>query len=153
MPTLPSLDGLIRFSDPKQCEFSEPMSQLFASLVKTNADYSIAAGKPVIPRAYSAAFGKPISKMYGNMLSVSLPVRGTWKGLRVVSMATNAVAESDDGGVTIGFAATKQSVVAKLNEAGMALPVSGRRRADENAPMEWIINVEADGHLTYLGCS
>lgn len=152
---LPSLDGLIRFFDPKECQFSEPMARLFGSLIHPNPDYTISAGRPDIPRAFAAAFGKPTSKTGSDhLLTVTVPVRGTWKGLRVVAIASSAMPESDVGWDTIRFAAPKQIVMRKLNEEGMELPPSGKRRhADPEEPMEFAAVLFEDGAVTQLDCN
>jgi len=152
---LPNLDSLIRFDDPKECQFTDPMDRLFTSLIHINADYTISAGKPVVPRAYAAAFGSPTSTTDRNhLLTVTVPVRATWKGLRVVSIGGSAMPESDVGWNTIRFAASRQVVMQKLNEAGMAIPASGKRRhADPDDPMEYAAEVTVDGADTVLDCS
>ena len=152
---LPSLHRLIRFSDPKECEFTEPMNRLLESLIHSNADYTISAGKPAIPPEFAAAFGKPTSTTArDHLLTVTVPVRGTWKGLRVTSVGSSAMPESDYGWDTIRFAAPRQSVMQRLNEAGMALPLSGKRRhADPENPMELSAEVTVDKGETVLGCS
>lgn len=154
-PPLQSLDGLIRFEDPKECAFTDPMDRLFSSLIHSNPDYTISAGRPMIPLAFAAAFGKPTGKTDRNhLLTVTVPVRGTWQGLRVVSIGASAMPESDVGWNTIRFAAPRQAVMQKLNEAGMALPANGKRRhADPDNPMELAAEVSVEGAETVLDCS
>ena len=151
-----NLDGLIRFDDPKECEFSEPMDRLFASLIHAKPDYTISAGRPEIPRAFAAAFGKVTSKTDSDgLLTVSMPVRGTWKCLRVVGVSASAMPESDVMWNTIRFAAPRQAVMQKLNEAGMALPPSGKRRHPDSPDyaMEYAAEVTVDGADTVLDCN
>jgi len=154
-PSLLSLDGLIRFSDPKECIFTEPMDRLFASLIRSNPDYTISPGQPAIPRSFASAFGQPTSTTNSDhLLTVTMPVRGTWRGLRVVKISASAMPESDVMWNTIRFAAPKEAVIKRLNEAGMPLPPSGQRRhADEGDPMEFAVQLFVHGPVTDLECS
>ena len=152
-PQLQRLDDLIRFDDPKECTFAGPMARLFASLIRTKADGSIAPGKPEIPAAYASAFGKLHSSTRQNMLTVTLPAAGEWKGLRIISISSSAVAQGDTGWWAIGFAAPKKSVIEKLGQAGMPLPANGIQPADENKPDGWGVEVQSYGDMSYLVCS
>jgi hypothetical protein len=145
------LDKLIHFSDPKNCAFDGPFGRLLSSLVTVTDDYRLLPGRPVVPAGYEKAFGRAASRWDGNMLTVSLPVRGTWKGLAVTSVSTSEVAESDVGDTSIYFAAPKSKVIAVLNQAGLMIPPKGSR-VDETDVLEFTVGVATEGRTTRFYC-
>ena len=130
LPTLAAaapLDQLIRFRDPQVCAPAEDFGRLLGSLLVARGT-GFELGVPVIPETYRRQFGAArIEARPQNLHVVTLPVRGTWRGLEVRELYSYATPDTDNQGFGIRFAASPVRVQAAANAAGLRIPAAGRR--------------------------
>ena len=123
----PSLDRLIGFADPSTCEPSEAFGALLNSLVEHERDgesYTPVPRPPLVPAALRDQFGTPELTIGGSQYRATLPVRGTWQGLPLRSVAVVGWIESEQG-FELLFDASRAEVLATVNRLGFGIPPSG----------------------------
>lgn len=147
-----ALDRLIAFTDAESCTEARAFARLRDSLlIAVRPRYQLRLGKPVVPRDFAGAVGKPRLKIVEGVHEVTLPLNGSWRGLRATSLTHYAVEEGDMSGFTISFAAPKRAVLAAANEAGFALPPTGLRETGDGLTMT--IAVDGNARAASLSCN
>lgn len=121
------LDGLIGFADPYWCEPDAAFSALLDSLIRheeAGPSYVPVLHAPVVPAAFQAHVGEPGLLIDGSEYRATLPLAGTWRGLRLRSLVIVGWIESEQG-FSLVFDATPAQVLQAVNQAGFAVPASG----------------------------
>lgn len=150
------LDELIGFTDPYWCEQSADFDALQDSLLRweeTRDGYRPILQSPVVPEYFQAQTGEPKLKVDGRNYRVTLPMRGTWRGLPVRALVILGIVESEQG-FELVFDATHAQVLQAANEAGFRIPDSGSEyRDDVNGVMGMNVAViETGGGRVALSC-
>lgn len=123
----PSLDRLIGFADPENCEPNEAFGALLNGLVEHEPEgesYTPVLKPLLVPAALRDQFGIPALTINGSEYRATLPVRGTWEGLPLRSVAVVGWIESEQG-FELSFDANRAEVLATLNRLGFGIPPSG----------------------------
>lgn len=126
-PAPHSLDRLIGFSDPKDCEPNEAFSALLKGLLgheEAGESYTPVLKTPVVPAELRDQIGTPELKIEGTEYRATLPLRGTWQGLPLRSVAVVGWIESEQG-FELSFDADRAQVLATVNRLGFGIPPSG----------------------------
>jgi hypothetical protein len=126
-PASPSLDRLIGFTDPNNCEPNEAFGALLDGLVKHEPEgdsYTPALKTPLIPASFRDRFGAPELTISGRKYRATLPVRGTWQGLPLRSVGVVGWLESEEG-FELAFDANLEQLLATVNRLGFDIPSSG----------------------------
>lgn len=126
-PAPATIDRLIGFADPKNCEPSEAFGALLDGLVaheQTGDGYTPVLKTPPVPAELRDLVGTPEMKIDGGEYRATLPLRGTWQGLPLRSVAVVGWIESEQG-FELSFDADRAQVLATVNRLGFGIPPSG----------------------------
>ena len=126
-PAPATLERLIGFADPKDCEPNEAFSALLDSLVaheRTGEGYIPVLKTPLVPAEFRDLVGTPELKIEGREYRATLPLRGTWQDLPLRSVAVVGWIESEQG-FELSFDADRATVLATVNRLGLGIPPSG----------------------------
>lgn len=123
------LSSLLRFEDPANCHKNETLSSIFETLLKWDPATPETARAVQVP-----GIAEPITPTQlrtktaeEDRFETILPLSGVWHGLKVTSLAVDAVEGSDNISDEIRFSDSAAHVRAVLNRHGFDLP----------APDEW----------------
>ena len=122
------LDGLIGFVDPYWCETNADFHALLDSAIQheeAGESYVPVLAKPIVPEAFQAQIGEPRLTIDGPEYRAILPLTGTWRNLPLRSLVIVGWIESEQG-FDLVFDATLAQVLQAVNQAGFAIPASGR---------------------------
>ena len=108
-------------------------------------------GTPRVPPRFASQVGEPALSegSYGEQI-VTLPLKGTWRGLPVRAIERTAKAETDWLVDAIVFDASRDAVLAAANAAGFGLSASGRRTFGDE--LEMTVAVTGDAKTAKLWC-
>ena len=122
-----TLDRLIAFADPRSCEPNEAFSALLDGMVThelTDGGYTPVLKTPPVPAEARNLVGAPVMRIDGGEYRATLPLRGTWHGLPLRSVAVVGWIESEEG-FELSFDADRAVVLATVNRLGFGIPPSG----------------------------
>jgi hypothetical protein len=126
-PTPATLDRLIGFADPQNCEPNEAFGALLDGLVAhelAGEGYLPVLKTPLVPAEFRDQIGTPELKIDGREYRATLPLRGTWQNLPLRSVAVVGWIESEQG-FELSFDADRTQVLATVNRLGLGIPPSG----------------------------
>ena len=126
-PAPATFDLLIGFADSKNCEPSEAFGALLEGLVaheQTDDGYTPVLKTPLVPAELRDLVGTPEMKIDGGEYRATLPLRGTWQGLPLRSVAVVGWIESEQG-FELSFDADRVQVLTTVNRLGLGIPPSG----------------------------
>lgn len=131
-----NLDPALRFRAPASCDMGGSLQAVVNAMVnfdyaanETRAPPPVAVPGLAVPLVAHFERTHPVKETPDLVqVSVSLPLRGRWHGLRVTGLVRNFVEEADDDVLEIEFADPPARVRAVLNRAGFQLPAIGRWR-------------------------
>jgi hypothetical protein len=150
---VPSLDGLLAFADPKSCRAGPLLQHLLHTLLRDTTKEPVIVGPIEVPAPYAAAFGKPVLVRDGERYTASVPVSGTWLGLRLNSIASRGWKGGDGNGFVITVRATRARLLEALRGAGFEPPAVGKRPQSSEAGDEDYMSITTSGALASLDCS
>lgn len=152
-PATTSLDRLIGFADPKNCEPNEAFSVLLNSMLgheQAGESYTPVLRTPLVPAEFRHLVGTPQLKIEGNEYQATLPLRGTWQGLPLRSVMIIGWIESETG-FELSFDADPTQVLATVNRLGFDIPSSGSVYRDDEVLGLYVVVSEYEGGAT-LSC-
>ena len=126
-PATTSLDRLIRFANPKNCEPDQAFAALLNGLVEqepAGESYTPVLKTPLVPAALKDQVGTPVMMINGTEYRATLPLRGSWEGLPLRSVAVVGWIESEQG-FELSFDAERAQVLEMANRLGFGIPASG----------------------------
>jgi len=129
------LDPVLRFRAPATCDMSESLQAMVGAMVhfdpasgEVRSPPPVAVpglAQPLVPRFER----NPVHGAADTVqVTVTLPLRGRWHGLRVTGLIRTFLDEADEDLLEIEFADPAARVRAVLNRAGFRLPAVGRWR-------------------------
>jgi len=146
------LDDLIIFEDGRNCIAAPITARLLDSLLVVTPDKSMRLGKVLAPDKFGTALGKPSLDIRENdFYEATLPLTGTWHGLKLVNVAKSGTPEGDYGFWSYRFDEPLEKVRIVLNQMGFALDEKGQQPAEggEDYSPASLFRVEG---LTALDC-
>jgi len=149
----PSLDGVIGFEDVRSCQPSESFRALLDSFVSPDSlarSYSPKLEPRQLHESVRDAAGTLEREVDGRGYRVTLPLRGTWQGLPLQSVAVVGWAESEEG-FELSFNAPRAQVRATANRLGLEIPESGSVYR-EGEVLGVNIGIERRGSRSVLYC-
>ena len=144
------LDGLIGFSDPKLCEPSDNFMRLLTTVMRAPGNDRIYLGKPVVPRRFKAALGRPTLTRTRDGVWVTLPLNATWHGLPVLWVKQFAPKGGDTPSFSVRFGTASPRVRTALNAEGLAIPAKGSRVAED--AYEITVGIKRERNFTDFSC-
>lgn len=156
-PPLPPLDGLLAFKNAARCQPAPDLLRLTNSVVKfegTPSELTVLPAAPAVPAAYRLQIGEPDVEMNGDTYRATIPVSGTWRGLKVRQIVVGGWMGYGNR-LWVGFDAPFEDVLREVNAAGFRLGQQGRRVDTSGPPgVTMTIAVERDPKGgAVLGCS
>jgi len=155
------LDDLIAFSDASICAAEPATRELLDHLlvrknepeaIKKSSDNELVLGNVIAPARFHQAFGKLwLRKGDNGFTEATLPLSGTWHGLKMAEIASSGVPIGDEGFWTYRFHEPFERVRTVLNAMGFGFDREGRQPLD---PLEGHIHASlfvVDG-MTALDC-
>lgn len=144
------LDRLIRFRDPQFCAPARDFGRLLDSLLIARGE-GFDLGAPQVPQAYRRQLGVARIEVRPDRLHVAtLPIRGSWRGLKVRELYSYATPDTDNLGFGIRFAASPAKGRAAANAAGLKIPPTGRRV--DRSELDTVIEVKRAPDGAELTC-
>jgi hypothetical protein len=152
-PAPATLDRLIGFADPQNCEPNEAFSALLNGLVaheRAGEGYIPVLKTPLVPAEFRDLVGTPELKIDGREYRATLPLRGTWQGLPLRSVAVVGWIESEQG-FELSFNADRAQVLATVNRLGFGIPPSGSEYREDD-PLGLYVGVSEHEGVSTLLC-
>jgi len=156
-PPLPPLDALLAFKDAARCQPAPDLQRLTTSVVKFEGspmELTVLPAAPQVPEAYRSQVGEPDVELNGDTYRATVPLSGTWRGLKVRQIAVGGWMGYGNR-LWIGFDAPFEDVLREVNAAGFRLGQQGRRVDSSGPPgVKVTIAVERDqAEGAVLSCS
>jgi len=153
-PRIATLESLLAFANPRLCEPTKGFDDLLGRLMRVSGNPdnpTVVAVDPVVPAALQRQFGKGRLSQDGNYYAVTVPVTGTWHGLKLRAIEAQQIMESE-GGFAMHFEATPQQVRAVLNRLGFGLGNAMSVYRDPDDIMGVSIEIGRVGNRAVLTC-
>lgn len=116
-----SLDDLLAFRTPAECEPGAALKTLYDTMAAYDAAFQPQPRQPEVPPRFAKLVGEPgVLIRAPDHAIFSLPLRGQWKGLPVRAVEGVYGIESDNFGMAIVFDAPLARVRAVLERSGFA---------------------------------
>ncbi|MFL6856906.1 MAG: hypothetical protein ACJ8EB_03240 [Allosphingosinicella sp.] len=133
-PSRPDLQNILTFADPRRCEFGRPLERLFTAMWHwSDREQKIVGGGPIRVPELNLTARAAFTRLPQNDGTVefesSLPLPGTWYGLKVLGLSSGGLEESDLVNWQIRFDEAPALVRSVLNEHGFDLPRPGKYRS------------------------
>lgn len=154
-----ALDGFFTFDNAYRCTPGPAFGRLLRTLVRWD---EVTDGSPggetyrprlmplQVPGRYRGQFGAPRLFRAGDEYRVTIPVRGTWRGLPLRSLVLVNWPESE-GGFELVFDAPPDDLRRAANAAGFRIPAAGRAYRDSGV-MGVTVGIGPSGKGSALSC-
>ena len=162
-PAQTDLGAALAFSDPGSCEMAPSLEKIFSQMARIDPDTSAASqGRPIHVDGYQKSI-LPSFEMKRDVtpdhktirVIANLSVPGIWHGLKVSSLRSDFVLQSDVDERQIRFLEDPAKVRQTLNQFGFRLPPVGQSRPTTTDPETVVvvqIGLKAVGGGTALAC-
>jgi hypothetical protein len=151
-PAPMALDDLIVFKDGRNCITVPITSRLLDSLLVVMPDNSMRLGEVIAPGKFRTSLGQPVLDIREHSFyEATLPVSGTWHGLKLVNVAKSGTPQGDYGFWSYRFDEPFEKVRDVLNQMGFTLDEKGQQPAKGNEDYSPASLFRVQG-LTALDC-
>jgi hypothetical protein len=149
-----ALESYLAFANPQLCELTKPFNTMLERLIRVSGtpdQPEVRAVDPVVPAAVRSQFGKAQLSRDGEFYTATVPVNGTWHGLKLRAIESQQILESE-GGFAMTFEASSDQVRSVLNRLGFGLDNQIAVYRDPDGGLGISIELQQIGNSTVLTC-